>query len=1351
MRREWRNVLVAWLLFLFGTSSAAAQPASSQTLATPGDQAVRLTAEINWAILRDDADATTGRAEKAKQDCVLELTEGRLVDVIEWPPVSLSSEGGPRDRGTGAGLETAASGGRTWRSGARASGRVRARIEAPLDAGLVVRAGDQVVNIPLIAILERAQRTPPQSHLMVSVERLAWDSLSIDLGEANRDGIVAPGAQIPVSVAYNIIWPESTDVSVKVSGVLRPSHGGDVLWRIEPREVVAANRREPAKQIWNLRAPPNEGTYVLEVQASWEPVGAREGSRLSRLIRRRKPAAVANSSVRKVTFTVIDPMARETESGRGRETEVDSIDLARTRSYRPLAAGRSPAAEPGRFAWAVPGEALIEPSRRDRLRGWFMRNGVEASKLEPADGSGLAWTAVGLKVSHPDRPHRLALKVRGGEPSALGVAVVEAAGGPPGSASRLLLDACASGPPIIPGGSPAAFNWLVWPGSSEMVLILVNRSSDAVVHLGNVTLTELDELSAAPAAPEPAAAARTLGLYLSGLRSLEPFGAQAGFSDPLLTARNLTRYLRFCGAQAVVLPAELADRSARQSLDGQADEDSTRPDRLETARRILARQGYSLWLELGFDGPESLPGLPAVGSAEALRRGLVRVDREGRADGPAYHPLNPEVREAMKRRVAQALASVRGRAGETAGAAAPGLMIRLGPGPTLLGTPDTGLDDVTFDRFVRETFKPETARDIPGSGNTDPERFAVRSHFLAGVGRMPWLTWRSQAIAALYRELSEAAHATDPGATLAVVTPGLDNGPSGGEARRIDRAGLAPSQAWRSVGLDLPVWSTGPATLPVLRGVSLATDALAHDLATSPDLDALVAARPRRGLLLSIDGDQPAMGSLAAAATTEDLPMPASSPAASGAAGTDAGGTERLSADESGRNPSLRTAGAKIWLTAMPLGDGAAADEPLGHAIAALDAQWLFLEEKAVAGQEERVRRFARVLRALPAWPGVPGDRSPRPFGVAVRRMNDETQTFLEIANDSPYPVRVAGVLEAPDSALVEDMGRGLRLLPAAEAGERKLVFDLIPYGVAAIRVGAPRAVLSSVSSFPSDAVRAGMKAQFNELSLQYARLNRGLVASALEPANPGFEPESDSAPASVPPAVKAATPGPTTRNEGDRSVLGGWHVERNSSDTTTIAIDREHPHSGQGSLRITAPAAPAAVASDVFAPNVQSNLTIQAYFRASVAGAKVRVWIEGESAGKPYIRRTEITVGTEWEPVAVRASDVPAAGLDSARLRFELITPGVVWIDDLQIPGEAQSKSTRLNAQRTLLAALQAYREERYADFARLAGSHWLRESSMAAPRLARSTGPPAKPGDDGSRSPAGEPSALSPERKLR
>ncbi len=94
------------------------------------------------------------------------------------------------------------------------------------------------------------------------------------------------------------------------------------------------------------------------------------------------------------------------------------------------------------------------------------------------------------------------------------------------------------------------------------------------------------------------------------------------------------------------------------------------------------------------------------------------------------------------------------------------------------------------------------------------------------------------------------------------------------------------------------------------------------------------------------------------------------------------------------------------------------------------------------------------------------------------------------------------------------------------------------------------------------------------------------------------------------------------------------------------------------------------------------------------------------------------------------------------------MMTPGVLWIDDLQVGGDAASRSARLNAQRTMLAALQAYRERRYADFARLAASHWVRESAVAAARMARSGEPRPAPG---ARPADTEASALSPDRTLR
>ena len=289
-----------------------------------------------------------------------------------------------------------------------------------------------------------------------------------------------------------------------------------------------------------------------------------------------------------------------------------------------------------------------------------------------------------------------------------------------------------------------------------------------------------------------------MGLYLTGSHPLDRFGGggEAGLTDNLEIARNLVSYVSHCSASLVVLPERLSERPRRRALKGQAEENPTGPDQLDVVLRLLhtARPERLARVESG--RPGGLPGLPPPDSAEALRQGLVRVDRQGLADGPSYHPLHPAVREALGRRVEQALAPRR------AGATFSGILVRLGPGPTLLGNPDTGLDDDTFARFVHDTFGPETAGEIPGLGTADPNRFATRSKYLSGVGRMPWLMWRSRAIAALYSELDEAVRARAPGTVLALSTPVLAWWRRGyrGAPGRPGRAGPEPGLAKRGTG-----------------------------------------------------------------------------------------------------------------------------------------------------------------------------------------------------------------------------------------------------------------------------------------------------------------------------------------------------------------------------------------------------------------------------------------------------------------------------------------------------------------------------------------------------------------------
>lgn len=119
---------------------------------------------------------------------------------------------------------------------------------------------------------------------------------------------------------------------------------------------------------------------------------------------------------------------------------------------------------------------------------------------------------------------------------------------------------------------------------------------------------------------------------------------------------------------------------------------------------------------------------------------------------------------------------------------------------------------------------------------------------------------------------------------------------------------------------------------------------------------------------------------------------------------------------------------------------------------------------------------------------------------------------------------------------------------------------------------------------------------------------------------------------------------------------------------------------------------------------------------RTDREGAKVRVWIEGEAGTEVVVRHADVPVGLEWGERSVRVPSLPEGGLDALRLRYEWLgpVPGSLWLDDVSVQGQGPSERDK-RVQRLLAEAVQAYRLKRYADFARLAGSRWVRERGEA------------------------------------
>ena len=244
----------------------------------------------------------------------------------------------------------------------------------------------------------------------------------------------------------------------------------------------------------------------------------------------------------------------------------------------------------------------------------------------------------------------------------------------------------------------------------------------------------------------------------------------------------------------------------------------------------------------------------------------------------------------------------------------------------------------------------------------------------------------------------------------------------------------------------------------------------------------------------------------------------------------------------------LRSTRACGWLTALPLGDGPAADEPLGHALAALDSRWVFLAEKAASGQEERLRHFARVLRALPAKEApadVAADGLPKPFGVVVRKP-ERRRRRRSWRSPTTHLTR-----SGSPAGLTCPQARRSRISVVAFAWRR------VPRPTAAIscstccltasrRSGSRRhrCKFSSVNSYPSDAV---MTSACGPASTSCRRSSRGSITGS-RPGPPSRPIRASSRlrarrSRAGGPLVKVAS----TPSEGSRE-LAGWLVEEHDA-----------------------------------------------------------------------------------------------------------------------------------------------------------------------------------------------------------
>lgn len=1214
------------LIALWLGASLALAPAAASRDEGPG-RPVRMTVELSWE---------RSGAPEAGNDLppwgLAILGGGEIADAVAWPPEA-----------RGAPPTSASDPPGSWSLGGAGSGRVRFRVKAPLSA--VVRVGDGTgeLGVRLQELLDGPQERKDASGRIVCA-RLPWDALEVRREDdgAKGDGVVPPGAVILVAVGLNILTPSSCEVGVRLRAELRPLRGGQATWQ-QDRRMISPTNADPGEPIrWEIEAPAVPGAYLLECEASWELLEERGATLLGRWFSRRRTFGEANVARRRLVLVVADESgadpgpAPKVAEGEPARVIVDALDLSHPRGRDVAWGNRQPAAGAESDPWPIPDDALTPPHRRRELfRDILARpGGGSPAVLEPAGAGGLAWTSVALHAPRPGRPHRLSVTVTAGNPAALGVGLVAPGDPGKGEPARVVLDAHASGPLVLAGAPATTFSWVVWPDTHSPILLLVNRGLDAGVKIGAVQLAELSHAPPGPIAAGHSRGPRQLVMDLSFPGALDRFGGgtDAGPKDLFGVGENLAAYLAFCGANAVVLDGGHARAHLRSRLDGQLCEDPAAPDRLAILMPALRRQGLSIWL--------------AVPELES-------------ADGP--NPLQPEALDGWREGLMGALRS-RGKA------RADGVIVRLGAESTLPVGPDAGLDDATYRRFVASAFDAMSAAEIPGLGAGEADPMAARRTFVSGPGRNPWVAWKSREVAAFYRALSEAVEAEAPKARLAVVTPTAHEGGFSRAMRLAERFGKPPEEIWRDAGLDLASWKSERDSGPiVLGGIDLANDPSGLDLAGHLELDAPLAALPRRGI-----AEIPGAGTL-------------------------------------GPSGGLQLSALPLGREAMPLAsatDGGVSSPALSHALASLDAGWVLLSGEGASGNEDRIRQFARLYGELPESPPVIAPAPGQAQGYAARLHRRGGSSFLTLVNDTPYPVLLEALLKDAAEVPVDDLKRGFRLAPETLDGRLRLVLEIGPHDLTTLQLGSGGPEVAEVRPHHSEVVKKQMKLQAESLSswLQQVQV-QGEGAPQPAPDEAGI--------------VRAVKLDPA---DGQ---TGGWKAA--GADGNAVQADRSRDGSGQ-SLRLDAAVLPVSATSPRIEPPCGRALTIGAWLRSDQGELPVRVWLEGMSDGKPVVRSADVRATARWAPVSIAVTNLPEVGVDHVRIRLEPLAPGRLWADDVTLTSTGMTRPEILTTRRAIFSALQAYRDGRVGDFARLAESRWVRPALEPARTTALPEGRPIR-----------------------
>lgn len=1116
------------------------------------------------------------------------------------------------------------------------------------------------------------------------VHRSPGDSLRI---ETHQDSLLfSPGEQFSFVVrpAVDEIEPST---SIDVEATLSPARHGEVVWRDQQRLPVPVSGHVSATL--NIPLPEIEGVYDVRVKVT-RPSGFRKG-----FFPVGEPESLAE---RKFQLVVLDTKP-QTPSEDGQWVEVLEIDPATPRWWQRLPDWTQVGRIPG-----VPPRPLgsIRAATIEHALGRFVELPPTVGDQEPH------WQAYPLPVEKVGQPHLLEVEYPADEEQHLGLSIVE-----PNAAGRVAPIGRDSGV-FVEGFGRAqqtqrhTHRVVFWPRTNSPLLLVTNQHPTAPARFGRIRVLRRSGSLAEPGPPVPwRDAERLVAAYLSRPLLPEALGATEGL-DPASgqsvddwetffeSATRLADYLHYAGYNAAALSV-LSDGSTlfpSQRLSPTplyhtgrmtaGANDLPAADPLELLLRVFDRSGLAFMPALQFAAP--LPEL------ESLRRGtnpqqsgLEWIGADGRSWletygtkrglAPYYNLLDQRVQEALVD-VVRELVQRYGHHRSLAGVA-----VQLSAaGYDQLPGLEWGLDDATVAQFERET---GIQLDDDGAN-----RFAARLAALTGEHADAWRSWRAERVTHFYGRLASLVQATDSRRRLLLTTeemlapPGQSTSPQPSvlSKLRVDRLmldrGIDRQQLQQMSGIEFCP------TRYVESAVPLA------DRAVDLELNEAFTATTRRTAVAEPVGAVFYHRPRRLRLTTFDAKSPFES--------------YTMLVSES----SPDAAGTRQPLT-MSLSD---------HVPAVI----LDGGELLPMGQEDAKRHVLKMLSQLPA-DVVPTVHRQQP--VTLRAYAEPQRTTYVVANDCPWSADVEVVVEIPSKTTMAPLTAGRAETPGPqtfEAGRQVWTLRLAPYDVESVRFAAAGVELVELHASVGDAAQSELQARLADLG------NRDLTAPRVYEAlaNAGFEPIGGGGP------------------------LPGWKLVGNSPQTVA-ELDATTPRVGTTCLYLANRGAAAILQSNSFPTPPTGQLAMTLFVRGENVGPNTALQLVFETQRGERLYRRLATIGgsrggsrnlnSQWQYYAFGVNDLPLDTEGRMMVKFELVGPGEVWIDDVQLYDllfplsfYENSRDERLELVKMRDAAQRYFESGRLSDCVRLLENYW--------PRFVMAYTPPVQPAIVNQPPPAGQ-----------